>query len=200
MAKIYGFRYYFYNILQNEGIYLRVKNILDYKIMTNLFQFSRQSWNNWKKEERPIIALLEKYFTKEDLEEFLKTGEIVKFESLDKNFICERLPEILKLLTKYKTENLAIALAKSLESHGIISGTSKRLHKTKEKEDFLRDLERILSDLSHEISKGEDTNFQAVIKSFNNEIGFDFNADDKSIVYHIITRYRVYNTLYDLDV
>ena len=74
---------------------------------------------------------------------------------------------------------------------------SKRLHKTKDKEDFLRDLERILDDLVHEISKGENTEFQSVMKSFNEEIGFDFNADDKSIVYHIITRYRVYNTLYD---
>lgn len=62
---------------------MRIKNILDYKIMTDLFQFSRQSWNNWKKEERPIIALLEKYFTKEDLEEFLETGRISKFEIIE---------------------------------------------------------------------------------------------------------------------
>lgn len=34
----------------------------------------------WKKEGRPIINLLEKYFTKENLEEFLSTGKIDKFE------------------------------------------------------------------------------------------------------------------------
>ncbi len=37
----------------------------------------------WKKEGRPIINLLEKYFTKENLEEFLSTGKIDKFEYTD---------------------------------------------------------------------------------------------------------------------
>lgn len=59
----------------------RIKNILDYKIMENLFQFSRQSWNNWKIEQRPIIALLEKYFTNEEIEEFLSTGTIKELDS-----------------------------------------------------------------------------------------------------------------------
>lgn len=179
---------------------MRIKNILDYKIMTALFQFSRQSWNNWKKEERPIITLLEKYFTETDLEEFLATGKVSKLEMFDKDFACSRIQEILKLLTKYKTEFLSHSLAKSLESHGIISGTSKRLQKTTDKEDFLRDLERILNDLSHEISEGKNTEFQSVIQNFNEYIGFDFSKDDQSIVYHIITRYRVYNTLYDLEI
>jgi len=38
---------------------------------------------NWRKEKKPIVLLLEKYFTKEDLEEFLKTGEIRRFENYD---------------------------------------------------------------------------------------------------------------------
>jgi len=38
---------------------------------------------NWKKEQKPIVLLLEKYFTKEDLEEFLDTGEIRRFENYD---------------------------------------------------------------------------------------------------------------------
>lgn len=59
----------------------RIKNILDYKIMENLFQFSRQSWNNWKIEQRPIVALLEKYFTNEEIEEFLSTGKIKELDS-----------------------------------------------------------------------------------------------------------------------
>lgn len=183
------------------------------KTYSLLFQNTIRTISNWKVEKRPIISLIEKYFSKEDLEEFLKTGEIKKQELLkkqdamqlelilrDKKILCERIAEIIKFLTKYTSDHLALSLAKSLESHGVISGTSKRLHKTTGKEDFLRDLERILNDLSHEIVEGENTEFQSVIKSFNEEIGFDFSGDDKLIVYHIITRYRVYNTLYDLDV
>ena len=64
---------------------MRIKNILDYKLVTRLFGFSRQSWNNWKKEQaeegtRPIISLLEKYFSEYDLQEFLETGKISKLE------------------------------------------------------------------------------------------------------------------------
>ena len=49
-----------------------------------LMGFSRNTYFNWKKEKRPIINLLEKYFTKEDLEEFLKTGKIKEFEDVRK--------------------------------------------------------------------------------------------------------------------
>jgi len=38
---------------------------------------------NWKKEGKPIVVLLEKYFTKEDLEEFLETGKIRRLENYD---------------------------------------------------------------------------------------------------------------------
>ncbi len=42
---------------------------------------SKNSYWNYKNQQRPIIFLLEKYFTKEDLEEFLETGKISKFEN-----------------------------------------------------------------------------------------------------------------------
>ncbi|MDD4883063.1 hypothetical protein [Sulfuricurvum sp.] len=171
------------------------------ELIASLLGVTVKSVYNYEKEERKIISLLNKYMDDNDANEFLSTNKISKFDNINAKGIDQiRKSEIIKLLTKYQVEYLALSLAKSLESNGIISGTSKRLHKTKEKEDFLRDLERILSDLSLEIEEGETTEFQAVIKNFNDEIGFDFNADDKSIVYHIIRRYRVYNTLYDLDV
>jgi hypothetical protein len=51
-------------------------------LMSKLFGFSPQTYFNWKKEEekRQIIKLLDKYFTKADLEEFLEFGKIKKFE------------------------------------------------------------------------------------------------------------------------
>ena len=37
----------------------------------------------WKKENRPIISLLHKYLTEEDINEFLTTGSISKFDNID---------------------------------------------------------------------------------------------------------------------
>jgi len=54
-------------------------------LMSQLFGFSTQSYFNWKRDaqaKRKIISLLEKYFTKEDLEEFLESGKCEKFEAI----------------------------------------------------------------------------------------------------------------------
>ncbi|MCK9455209.1 MAG: hypothetical protein WCY51_07345 [Sulfurimonas sp.] len=48
-----------------------------------LFFKSPNTYYKWKKEGRPIISLLEKYFTKQDLQEFLQTGQINKFDKLE---------------------------------------------------------------------------------------------------------------------
>lgn len=52
------------------------KNIL------KLMCYSRNTLYVWKREKRPIVELIEKYFFDEDIEEFLKTGKINKFENL----------------------------------------------------------------------------------------------------------------------
>lgn len=58
--------------------------------MIELFSFSRQSWNNWKKENRPIVRLLEKYFTEDDLKEYLETNKISKFELLQEQELTRK--------------------------------------------------------------------------------------------------------------
>jgi hypothetical protein len=57
-------------------------------IMSDLFKYSPQTYFNHKKEKRPILELLEKYFGKEDIEEFLNTGKIQKFENI--TFIVDK--------------------------------------------------------------------------------------------------------------
>lgn len=49
-------------------------------IYMELFNISINTYYLWKKQGRPIINLLEKYFTKEDLEEFLKSGKIERLD------------------------------------------------------------------------------------------------------------------------
>lgn len=49
----------------------------------NIMAISRSAYFKFKKEERPVIALLEKYFSKEELEEFLHNGKIERFEQFN---------------------------------------------------------------------------------------------------------------------
>jgi len=50
------------------------------KTILELFKYSRGTYYSWKKEKRPIIKLIEKYFTEDDLKEFIQTGLITKYE------------------------------------------------------------------------------------------------------------------------
>lgn len=61
----------------------------------------------FRKEGRPILALLEKYFTQEDLEEFLEYGTIEKFEFLKTQDYLVKESEFILMLAKlpYLTGN-----------------------------------------------------------------------------------------------
>ncbi len=58
-----------------------------------IMMISRSAYFKFKKENRPIIFLLEKYFSKEDLDEFLKTKSIRKYD-LIKNLSNEEISNI----------------------------------------------------------------------------------------------------------
>ncbi len=62
------------------------------KTITELMCFSRNTFFVWKRENRPVMSLLKKYFSKEELQEFLETGKIKK---------QERLNELLEIEKKY---------------------------------------------------------------------------------------------------
>lgn len=59
-------------------VYMRIE-----QLMSKLFGFSTQTYFNWKKEQRPILTLLAQYIPKNDLEEFLETGKVSKFEMVE---------------------------------------------------------------------------------------------------------------------
>ena len=64
--------------------------IVDFKtLVTSLFGFTAPTFYSWKKEKRPIILLLEKYFKNEELIEFLETKEIEKLELINRYDINE---------------------------------------------------------------------------------------------------------------
>ena len=45
-----------------------------------LFNFSRPTYYKWKRENTPALKLMEKYFTEQDLIEFLEEGNIQRLE------------------------------------------------------------------------------------------------------------------------
>ena len=54
----------------------------EYKVVASkILGCTLASYYNWDKQNRPIISLLEKFFSKDDLEEFLETGDIKRLQS-----------------------------------------------------------------------------------------------------------------------
>lgn len=80
-------------------------------IFMQLFNISVNTYYLWKKQERPIVKLLEKYFLKEELEEFLNTGKILKYENskyIVDNFIEKNKVIYIDSFTKnYRYRSLA---------------------------------------------------------------------------------------------
>lgn len=56
-----------------------------------VLKMTSQGVGKWRKENRPIINLIEKYFDKDNIEEFLESGKIDKFEKL--NFLYDNVIE-----------------------------------------------------------------------------------------------------------
>ena len=66
-----------YDIKENREL---KKEKLDYKQVSQLCGITNPTFYNWKSEKRPILYLLNKYFTNAELEEFIKTGSIRTME------------------------------------------------------------------------------------------------------------------------
>lgn len=96
------------------------------EVTSTILDCSVSGYYKWKKEGRPIISLLEKYFAKEDLEEFLVSGKIAKLDYVDSylnnlNDKCSNVHEkIENMKIKYKAPGV------DYESHSMFS--SKNLY------------------------------------------------------------------------
>ncbi len=62
------------------------------EVIKEILTIADKTFYNYKNENRPIINLLEKYFSKEELQEFIETGKIQK---------QERLNELIEIEKKY---------------------------------------------------------------------------------------------------
>jgi len=106
-----------------------------------VLKISRSAYFKYKKEERPIIALLEKYFSQEDLNEFLNTKKISKLEVTQNSAIF--------LLEDYAHFSLSNKLEQLFNIFGIPDFT-----KFLPKKLFLKILQDLKKeDISHENAK-----------------------------------------------
>jgi hypothetical protein len=93
------------------------------EIFMDLFGFSRPTYYKWKRENIKVIQLLEKYFSKDELEEFLETGSIRKLETEKfKNFVDPLFIEYVKFnlpskMDKIKGEGLIMRLNRLIPNH-----------------------------------------------------------------------------------
>jgi len=107
---------------------------------------TEKSYYRWKEERRPIIAFLERYFTKEDLEEFLKTGIMSKLENTEDN-------QMSYMILEYVKYNLKDKLFKAFKD--ISSWSDKYIYK----KNFIEALQNIASDPKFEIEKHKSKDF-----------------------------------------
>ena len=75
----------------------------EYKVVaSDLLGCTLASYYNWDKQKRPIISLLEKYFTQTDLEEFLEYGTIEKLEFANIQNYSVQAAEFVNVLNAVK--------------------------------------------------------------------------------------------------
>lgn len=164
---------------------------------------------NYEKENRPIIVFLNKYFNENDINEFLQTNKISKLENINnckKLIEYNRILEIIKLLSKYTVDDLRECLAVSYDDNSFTDYAKVLLALAQKtnmyKIDILKEINYILIgmlDVFDEKSTNQINTYLPIVKSFNKMIGFDFNENDIPVIKQIMSRYEVYNTLYDLD-
>lgn len=166
------------------------------------------SYYNWAKDKRPVISFVEKYLTQENLQEFLQTGKVTKFDNAD------RLQEILKLLKQHNPIEMKMYLARSYAfnvQNMMFDKKDDVVRKNYNNFNVLKEIYLILSLVVDETTKKKEMelyyrnlgekkpNFKNILTNFNEMINFDFSENDIPVINQIISRYEVYNTLYDLD-
>ena len=87
------------------------------KQIIQLLGNTEKSYYRWKEEGRPIISFLEKYFTQEDLQEFLNTGSIQSLET--QNQSQEKIRSYENLLIDNALYSVKIKLSKLFKDNFI---------------------------------------------------------------------------------
>lgn len=180
--------------------------------IVKLMGFSKNTYFNWQKENRPIISLVKKYFSEEEIDEFLKSNQIKKFELIN-NFTYEelanlihqnskidniRLYEIIDFFKSHTLVYLKTSFSKILHQNGYTSGIYINTLDTIDKQQFLFQLQKIFKEANWDdvVIKINAIN---VLKDFSNETNFNFEKEDLNIILEILFKFEMYDRLFNIE-
>ena len=109
MNNLIPFEYY-------NHTYKKVGTMKKEEAFLELFKFTRNTFYVWKRENRPIIKLIEKYFSNDNIKEFLETEKIKKFEN-DKKSLKELILEKKSNYSLEERVELSLILLSGLDSN-----------------------------------------------------------------------------------
>ena len=70
------------------------------EVFCELFGFTKNTYYVWKKDKKPVIEMINKYLSKEDLVEYLDTGKITKLEVVNNFKRKESRTSVFELMSK----------------------------------------------------------------------------------------------------
>ncbi len=108
---------FWYNLKYLQGV-----SMLNKELIAETLGVSVKSVYNYIKEKRPIISLLERYYSESDLQEFLQTGRINRYENFDAAKADPLFIEYVKFnlpskMDKIKGEGLIMWLNRLIPNH-----------------------------------------------------------------------------------
>ncbi len=77
------------------------------EVMSKLFDYNATTFYSWKKQNRPIISLVEKYFTDDELIEFISSGKVDKYDDID-SLIDNSLNSYIEFISKLNQDSLTL--------------------------------------------------------------------------------------------
>lgn len=78
------------------------------EIIEKFYETTEATYYRHKKQNRPVIEFIEKYFTEDDLEEFLTTGKMTKLEEKEDSYLTFMLIDYVKYNLKDKLNKLLL--------------------------------------------------------------------------------------------
>ncbi len=183
------------------------------EIMSKLFGFSAPTYFRWKKEKRSIINLIDNYFTKEELIEFIHSGVVKKYE-LTKNMDFEeisnlvhkndsikntRLFEIIDFLKRISIKDFRDNFITILEENLITSGTYTSILNTQNKFAVLSQFQKFFVEAHWDNDISAKFTAITIINSMSKKLNFKLEPDDLNEILEIYHKFDMYDRLFNIE-
>ena len=89
--------------------------------LAKLAKVTKQTIINWEKDERPVLKLIESYFTNNEIEEFLETQTISKWDFLLKSYNGEKIENSIALRNILEEINKEIEFEKLMNDRSYLN-------------------------------------------------------------------------------